>query len=286
MNRRFFVRQLSLGAMAMYASPLFAEAAKQRSLGLQLYTVRDAVAKDLEGTLTKLANLGFGKLEIFGYNGSFFGKSAKDFKKILDNTGFSVISSHHTSGLKMKGKGTLTDGWDKAIEDIHTLGAKYMVCAYLFPNERTDDIYKSLPDLLNKSGEATKKSGIQFGYHNHDFEFDKFGDSTAFDFLIQNTSSDLVKIELDLYWINKAGQDPIKYFDKYPGRFELWHVKDMAPGNKEITEIGHGTIDFDRIFAARKKAGMKYWFVEQDISKGDMFESLKFSTQTLAKKNY
>lgn len=286
MNRRLFVRQLSLGAMAMYASPLFAEAVKQRNLGLQLYTVRDAVAKDLDGTLKKLANLGFGKLEIFGYNGTFFGRSAKEFKKILDDNGFSVISSHHTSGLMMKGKGTLTDGWDKAIEDIHTLGGKYMVCAYLFPNERTNEIYKSLPDLLNKSGEATKKAGIQFAYHNHDFEFEPYGDSTAMDFLIQNTNSDLVKMEMDLYWISRAGKDPIQYFDKYPGRFELWHVKDMAPGSKDITEIGNGTIDFDRLFAAKKKAGMKYWFVEQDSSTRDMFESLKISTQTLAKKKY
>ena len=144
----------------------------------------------------------------------------------------------------MKGKGTLTDGWDKAIEDIHTLGAEYMICSFLFPKERTPEIYKTLPELLNKSGEKTKAAGIQFGYHNHDFEFEKLDDTLVYDFLINNTSSDLVKMEMDLYWISKAGQDPLAYFDKYPGRFPLWHVKDMEAGTKGITEVGNGTDRF------------------------------------------
>jgi sugar phosphate isomerase/epimerase len=186
----------------------------------------------------------------------------------------------------MKAKGTLTDGWEKAIEDNHTIGAEYMVCAYLFPNERTTEIYKSMPELLDKSGTATKAAGIQFAYHNHDFEFEPMGDSTVLDYFLTNTSKDLVKMEMDLYWISKTGHDPVKYFEKYPKRFPLWHVKDMAPGTKEITEVGNGTIDFDRIFAAKKKAGLKHWFVEQDTSKGDIFESITTSRDYLAKKKY
>jgi len=286
MKRRHFIQNLSLGAAALYANKLLNSVVFTDSLALQLYTVREAVSKDLEGTLERLAGLGYKQLELFGYNGTFFGKTAKEFKSILNKNGISVISSHHTTGMAMKGKGTLTDGWDKAIEDIHELGGQYMVCAFLFPNERTPENYKALPDLLEKSGKATKAAGIQFAYHNHDFEFEKFEDTTAFDFLASKTSADLVKLELDLYWASKAGQDPVKLFEKYPGRFPLWHVHDMEAGTKNITEIGNGTIDFDRIFAAREKAGLKHWFVEQDTSKRDMFESLKISKDYLAKKNY
>jgi len=275
-----------MGAAALYANKLFTGFGDSKSLAVQLYTVREPVAKNLEGALEQLAGLGYKSIELYGYNGTFFGKSLSEFKTILANTGIKVLSSHHTTGIATKSKGTLSDGWDKAIEDIHALGAEYMVCAYLMPNERTPEIYKSLPAMFEKAATATKAAGIQFAYHNHDFEFEKLDDTLVYDFLIKNTSADLVKMEMDLYWISKAGYDPVQYFDKYPGRFHMWHVKDMEAGTKAITEVGNGTIDFDRIFAARKKAGLKYWFVEQDTSKIDKFESLKISRDYLAKKNY
>ena len=286
MKRRHFIQNLSLGAAGLYMSPLLADQFKKKSLNVQLYTVRDAVSKNLEGTLERLAGLGYKNIELYGYNGTFFGKTASEFKTILGNTGIKVLSSHHTTGIAMKGKGTLSDGWDKAVEDIHAIGAEYMVCAFLFPNERTPEIYKSLPVMFEKAATSTKAAGIQFAYHNHDFEFEKLDDTLVYDFLLKNTPGDLVKMEMDLYWISKAGQDPVAYFEKYPGRFAMWHVKDMEAGTKAITEVGNGTIDFDRIFKARKKAGLKYWFVEQDTSKRDMFESLTISRNNLAKKNY
>jgi sugar phosphate isomerase/epimerase len=286
MKRKHFIQNLSFGAAGLYMSPLLADQFKKKSLNVQLYTVRDAVSKNLEGTLERLAGLGYKNIELYGYNGTFFGKTASEFKTILGNTGIKVLSSHHTTGIAMKGKGTLSDGWDKAIEDVHALGAEYMVCAYLMPNERTPEIYKSLPAMFEKAATATKTAGIQFAYHNHDFEFEKLDDTLVYDFLLKNTPGDLVKMEMDLYWISKAGQDPVAYFEKYPGRFAMWHVKDMEAGTKAITEVGNGTIDFDRIFKVRKKAGLKYWFVEQDTSKRDMFESLTISRDYLAKKNY
>ena len=286
MKRRNFIQNISMGAAALYANKLFTGLGDSKSLAVQLYTVREAVAKNLEAALEQLAGLGYKNIELFGYNGTFFGKTTSEFKTILANTGIKVLSSHHTTGVGMKGKGTLTDGWDKAIEDIHALGAEYMVCAFLFPNERTPEIYKSLPAMFEKAASATKAAGIQFAYHNHDFEFEKLDDTLVYDFLLKNTSPDLVKMEMDLYWISKAGYDPVQYFEKYPGRFHMWHVKDMEAETKAITEVGNGTIDFDRIFAARKKAGLKHWFVEQDTSKRDKFESLKISRDYLAKKNY
>lgn len=286
MKRRQFLQNISIGAAALYTSNIFANTTASKSLGVQLYSVRDAVAKNLEAALERLAGLGYNNLEIYGYNGTFFGKTPAEFKSILSKTGLQVISSHHTTGFAMKSKGTLTDGWEKAVEDLHAIDAKYMACSFLFPNERTVENYTVLPALLDKCGKTSKNAGIQFAYHNHDFEFEKFGDTTVYDHLINNTSSDLVKLEMDLYWTVKAGQDPVAYFDKYPGRFELWHVKDMEAGTRDITQVGSGTIDFDRIFAARKKAGLKHWFIEQDSSKLDMFESLKMSKEYVTKKNY
>lgn len=287
MKRRQFIHQVSFSAAAIYAGKFLPDAKKTKSLAVQLYTVRESVSKNLEGTLEKLAGLGYKNLELYGYNGSFFGKTPTEFNTILKNTGMKVISSHHTSGIAMKGKGTLTEGWEKAVEDVNAVGAKYMVCAFLFPNERTEDHYKALPAMFEKAGSATKSAGIQFAYHNHDFEFQqKVGDELAMDYIIKNTAADLVKIELDLYWISKAGFDPVAYFEKYPGRFPLWHVKDMEAGTKAITEVGNGTVDFDKIFAAKKKAGMKYWFVEQDTSKRDMFDSLTISRDYVVKKKY
>lgn len=286
MQRRIFLQSLAIGAATFAAGDVFAEAKKARKYGLQLYSVRQAVGKDLDKALEQLASIGYNKLEIYGYDGKFFGRTVQEFKGILDKHGMKVVSSHHTAGLAMKGKGTLSEGWDQAIADMHTLGAEYMVCAFLFPNERTPENYGKLPDMMNKAGEKTKAAGIQFAYHNHDFEFEKYGDTTLMDHLITKTSPDLMKVELDLYWISKTGNDPVAYFEKYPGRFPLWHVKDMEKGTKGITELGNGEINFDRIFAARKKAGLKHWFVEQDVSKGDMFESLKTSHKYLDGKKY
>ncbi len=286
MKRRQFVKDLGLTAAGLYAGNLLAAGEKSKMLAVQLYSVRDAVAKDLEGTLNRLVALGYNEIELYGYNGTFFGKTTEQFKTILKKTGVRVISSHHISGLGVKAKGSLSDGWEQAVADLHEVGAKYMACSYLFPAERTKETYASLPDLLNKSGETASKAQIQFAYHNHDFEFEKYNDTLVYDYLINNTSPTLVKMELDLYWISKAGQDPLAYFSKYPGRFPLWHVKDMAAGSGDITEVGHGTIDFDKIFAARKQAGLEKWFVEQDTSKQDIFDSLKFSHDYLVKKKF
>lgn len=285
MKRSQFIQSVALGALSVGLGDVFAQSKKSKNFAMQLFSVRDAVAKDLEGTLRKLRSIGYNQLEIYGYNGTFFGKTPKEFKTILANTDMKVISSHHVSGYGMKMKGSLQDNWKQTVEDLAAIDAKYMGCSYLFPNERTNEIYTALPDLLNSCGEVAKGSGIQFIYHNHDFEFEKFGDTLAYDHLLNKTDANLVKMELDLYWICKAGKDPLAYFDKYPGRFPLWHVKDMSAAG-EITEVGNGTIDFAKIFAARKKAGLKHWFVEQDISKGDIFESLKSSHKFLSSQKY
>lgn len=277
MNRKDFIALSSLGFLGLYACGTSNLMNNRKPLAIQLYTIRDAVAENLEKSLERLAGLGFKQLEIYGYDGKFFGKTRKEFQSILKNTGLEVISSHHTTGVIHNSKGTLLNDWEKSVEDLHFIGSEYMVCSYLFEEERTLEYYKKLPELLNKSGETTNKAEIAFAYHNHDFEFEKFDDKTVYDFILDNTDSDLVNMELDLYWISKAGFNPLTYFEKYPKRFPLWHVKDMKAGKKDFTEVGNGTIDFKTIFEAKEIAGLKYWFLEQDSSDKDIFESVEIS---------
>ncbi|GAB0157166.1 sugar phosphate isomerase/epimerase [Chryseobacterium sp. Alg-005] len=287
MHRKDFITLSSLGFLGLYSCGISGIAHRKKPLAIQLYTIRDAISQDPEKALEKLADLGYKQLEIYGYNGTFFGKSRSEFQAILKNTGLQVISSHHTTGIMDKSPGTLLNNWEKSVEDLHYIGAEYMVCSYLFPEERTVDHYKKLPELLEKSGEITKKAGIQMAYHNHDFEFEKWDDKgNIYDFILKNSSSEMVKMELDLYWISKAGLDPLSYFEKHPGRFPLWHVKDMQKDSKDFTEIGNGTIDFKRIFKTRKKAGLKYWFVEQDSSDKDIFESIKISRDYIQRNHF
>lgn len=286
MQRKDFLKLSSLGFLGLYACGISKPAAK-KPFAIQLYTIRDAVSDDLEKALEQLAALGFTELEIYGYNGTFFGKSRTEFQTILQQTGLKVISSHHTTGMLHKDEGTLLYGWEKSVEDLHFISSEYMVCSYLFPEERTLENYKKLPELFQKSGEITQKAKIQLAYHNHDFEFERLEDhKTIYDFILENTSSDLVKMELDLYWISKAGLDPLAYFEKYPGRFPLWHVKDMKAGTKNFTETGNGTINFKRIFNAREKAGLKHWFLEQDSSDKNIFESIRISKKYILENSF
>lgn len=287
MQRKDFIKLSSLGFLGLYSCGISQFKYNKKTLAIQLYTVRDAVSENLEKALERLVNLGFTELEIYGYNGTFFGKTRSEFQTILKNVGLKAISSHHTTGILHNEQGTLLKNWEKSVEDLHFIGSEYMVCSYLFPEERTIENYKRLPELLNKSGEITKKSGIQFAYHNHDFEFEKFDESkNIYDFILENTSSDLVKMELDLYWISKAGLDPLIYFERYPKRFPLWHVKDMKSETKDFAEIGNGTIDFKRIFEAKEKAGLEHWFLEQDSSDKEMFENIKISKKYISENDF
>lgn len=277
MNRKDFLTLSSLGFLGVSCGVSGINHSK-KNLGIQLYTVRNAISKNLEQTLEKLAVLGFKSLEIYGYDGTFFGKTKSEFQTILKNTGLQVISSHHRTGITDKENGTLLHNWEKTLDDLNFIGSKYAVCSYLPEAERTIENYRKLPEVLETAGRVSKQKGIQLAYHNHDFEFLEMDENNNYyDFILQKTSPDLVKMELDLYWISKAGLDPLIYFEKHPGRFPLWHVKDMEKDTGNFSEIGNGTIDFKRIFEARKKAGLKHWFVEQDSSDRDIFESILMS---------
>lgn len=286
MNRKDFLALSTLGFLGISCGISKPNHGLQ-NLAIQLYTVRHAISKDLEQTFARLAELGFTEFEIYGYNGTFFGKTAKEFSQILKNNGLKVISSHHRTGMTDYENGTLLKNWEQTLEDLNFIGAKYAVCSYLPEAERTTESYLKLPEVLENAGRISKQNGIQLAYHNHDFEFLKMDEKRNFyDFILENTSSDLVKMELDLYWISKARLDPLVYFEKYPKRFPLWHVKDMKAVTKDFAEIGNGTIDFKRIFEAQEKAGREHWFLEQDSSDKDIFESILISKNYISKNKY
>lgn len=287
MQRRTFVKSMMASTATLPVSSSLFAGPKKETLGAQLWTIREYLKKDLTGSLGKLAKLGYNEIEIFGYDGTYWGKSPKEFSKICEDLGLKIISAHYETGRIDKAKGTLVNGWDKAVEDAAQMNIPYMVCAWLFKEERTSiDLYKSLADMLNKAGQACSKYNIQFGYHSHNFEFPPIDGIIPYDLILENTDKELVKMEADLFWITKAGVDPVAYFKKHPGRFPLWHVKDMERGSEQFAEVGHGVINFDRIFAERNTAGLKHWFVEQDQTSREPFESLAMSRDYILKKKY
>jgi sugar phosphate isomerase/epimerase len=282
-TRRFMIKTLAgYTAGALVMNNVLAAAKKSpHAIGLQLYTLRNEIGKDAPGTLKKVAELGFKEVENFGYNSKFFGMDANTYKGTLTSLGLTAPSGHYMYGNfgNKQIPGTILTGWDKAVEDAALLGQKYMVVAYLMPDERKSlDDYKKIAADLNKAGETCKKAGIQLCYHNHDFEFQAMDGTLPFDILMNQTDSNLVKTELDLYWAVKANHQPLDLFKKFPKRIALWHVKDMDNTEKKFfTEVGSGTIDFKAIFKAHKDSGMKHFFVEQDQCPGSPFVSIEKS---------
>jgi len=280
-SRKTFLKLSALALAAPLASRLDAFAKPPKVVGLQLYTLRDQLAKDLEGTLRKVADIGYKEVELFGYSdGKFFGKTAAEFASLLKGVGLVPVSGHYLAGIAMpQMKGTLTNDWQRAVDDAAAMGVKYMNCAFLFPNERkTLDDYRRHAELFNKSAEVTRKAGIRFGYHNHDFEFQKLDGQEPYDILLKQTDKSLVHMELDLYWTAFAGKDPVELFKQNPGRFPLWHLKDMEKSeSRTFAEVGTGSIDFQRILNAGKTAGLKHFFVEQDVCKRPPLEAVQIS---------
>lgn len=277
-NRRNFLKTTAAFAAASMILPLGAFTQEKKTIGLQLYSVRDKLQKDLKGTLEKLAKIGYNSLEAAGYNatdGTFYGMAAKPFIDLVNGLGMTLNSSHTGFELDMA---------EKVIAATAATGAKYIIYPFLAEKFRTNlDGWKVTAEKFNKMGEIAKKNGIRFGYHNHAFEFEKKDGQLPFDLLLTQTDPSLVTFEMDLYWVTRGGYNPLDLFKKYPGRFELWHVKDMVKTDDMFfAPVGTGRIDFASIFAEKKTAGMKYFFVEQDSFKDmDPLESVEISYKYL-----
>lgn len=235
------------------AAALESPAGRLGPIGVQLYTLRSILPRDFEGTLAALREIGYREVEFAGYHG----RSVKQVRSALDRAGLSAPASHVPFEA-------LRDEPNRVLDEAEAVGHKYLVVAWLAEADR-----QSVPALVrtaaafNRIGEQVSERGLHFAYHNHDFEFVRVGGRVPFDLLLDDTVSDLVSFEMDLFWVAKGGADPLAYFEQYPGRFPLVHVKDMAAGQK-MTEVGKGNIDWGRIFAKRKLAGIEHYFVEHD----------------------
>lgn len=274
MNRRLFINRLTLaaaGGLSLYNSNAFARAARKRKLsriGMQLYTVRRELEKDFEGTLRKVAALGYKEVEFAGY----FGHKPAEVKSLLKRLKLDAPAAHLPYA-------ELRDDLRPSLDAAQAIGHKYLLLAWTPPEERrTLEQYRRLADLCNEVGARTRREGIQFAYHNHDFEFAPLEGKVPYDLMLERMDAQLVKLEMDLYWTVKGGAKPAEYFERWPGRFPLLHVKDMdATPRRFFADVGRGVIDFKSIFAQSHKAGVRHYFVENDEPAGSPFDSLRVS---------
>jgi sugar phosphate isomerase/epimerase len=283
-TRRDFIRQSSLLTASLLISKENFFAGSQK-IGLQLYTLRNEMGKDAKGTLAKVAAQGYKTVETFGYGDrKWFGMNAAELRATLTANGLSTPSGHTFPGSIFLQSGW-EEKWKPAVEDAKAVGQAFIVIPWLEEQYRKDaDNFKKIAAALNKAGEHCKKAGIKLAYHNHDFEFAPIGDKTGYEILLKESDPKLVFFEMDIYWVSKAGQDPLALFAQYPGRFAMWHVKDMDnTPKKNFTEVGSGVINFKKIFTYAKQSGMKYFFVEQDMCPGEPLESTAKSIAYLKK---
>lgn len=277
-TRRDFIKR---SGMALVATSLLPHAVldftKAHKIGLQLYSLRDFIGKDVPGTIKKLGELGIQEVETYGYSAQnqFWGHSIADFNKMLKGAGITTPSGHYGVDSFLK-KGGSTDEIKFNIDAASELGQEYLIAPAMGGDLRKNaDDYKRLGDKFNEAGELCKASGLKFAYHNHAFEFDDMGGKSGLEILLENIDKKLVTFEMDIYWVVRGGYDPVEMMKKYPKRFELWHVKDMSKTNHEHnTEIGSGTIDYKEIFDNRNTSGVKHLIIEQENFDMDPYKSL------------
>ena len=264
--------------------------------GLQLFTFFNEIDNDVEGTLKKIAGVGYKNIEsAFSKKGGYYGMKPKEFSAVLKDLGMSW-KSHHVLGAPFKlppgsklptgpdGKPitipamkNLRDNMQQLVDEAADGSVEYLVCAST-PITTMDDVKASV-EVLNKTDEACKKAGITFAYHNHHAEFATVEGQIPYEIFLSQTT---MKMELDLAWATKGGKDPVELFKKHPGRFPLWHVKDLDATRENVLPVGEGTIDYKSIFKAAKKVGMKYFFIEHDMPK-DALASITSSYNYLSK---
>ena len=278
-NRRTFIGTSAAAGIAAAGWPVWAVDPEHRieRIGLQLYTVRRAMKRHFDGTLAKVAATGYKEVEFAGY----FHRSPTEIRALLDKNGLAAPSCHVDYRVVEK-------KWPETLEAAKIIGHNYIICPWIDEKQRAKPGgWKRAADLFNKAGEAAQKEGIQFGYHNHSFEFEptgSLGGKLPYDFLLEETDPKLVTMEMDLCWISVAGKDPLAYFEKYPGRFPLVHIKDWVKDsthssgykgamgqtvkyNGRMADVGQGSVDWKRIFAQSGEAGIKHYFVENDEPK-------------------
>jgi sugar phosphate isomerase/epimerase len=276
-TRRDFLKAsggLALGALVL---PNLAKAEKIKNVGIQLYSVRKEMLADAVGTLKELAKIGYKDLESArSEKGNYYGLQPKEIKKIASDLGMTLRSGHvHVD-----------KDFQRSIDGAAEAGQAYLVCSSLPSKGQTLDNYKKVAETFTKAAEDCKKSNIIFGYHNHEYEFEKENGKVLYDALLENTDPKLVTMELDLGWVVASGNDPLAYFSKYPGRFALWHLKDMDMSKKQSTEFGKGQVKVADMLKNAKKSGVKHIFVEQEEYASTALESMKYDFDFLKNLDY
>jgi sugar phosphate isomerase/epimerase len=247
----------------------------KKDIYIQLYSVRDDIKADYTGTIAAVAEMGYTGVEAAGYNdGKFYDMSPADFKKSIEDAGMTVLSSHAGRPLADPAADTNWEEtwawWDTAIQAHKEAGMKYLVVAWI-PTPKTLVDLQAYCDYFNQIGEKCNAAGIRFGYHNHNFEFTEIEGEMMYDYMINNTDPDKVFYQMDVYWVGQGGQDPVAYMNKYPGRFEILHIKDEL-------EIGKsGQVDFEAIYNNAEVAGAKYMVVEVERYTGTPLDGVKES---------
>ncbi|HEY2825933.1 MAG TPA: sugar phosphate isomerase/epimerase [Gemmatimonadales bacterium] len=265
MNRRTFVGSLGavgVGLASRRSLLSLTPPATLDAIGVQLYTVRTAMRQDFDGTLARVAAIGYTKVEFAGY----FNRTPEQVKAALAAHRLVAPSTHMQPDV-------LEKNWEETIAAAHTMGHQYITMAWIDESRRkTIDDWHRIADLFNRSAETAKKAGMGFAYHNHNYEFVPLDGQLPYDILTANTDPQTVNLEIDLYWIASKGIDPLTYIKRYPGRVRMLHAKDMDAAGKMV-DVGSGTFDFKRVFAARREAGLEHVFVEHD-EPADAFQSI------------
>jgi sugar phosphate isomerase/epimerase len=285
-HRRDFVKQAGLLAATAYVQPAWVlAAAPAYKAGLQLYSLRDYLGQDVKGVLAKVAQAGYQQVETYGYSPEkhFWGLTPTDFKAVLAANGLTTPSGHYDLGdyLRTGDEALLAP----AIAAANACGQQYLIVPYLDEQLRaTPTDFRALAAKLNKAGARCKAAGLRLGYHNHDFEFKPLGGTTLYEVLLQETDPALVAFELDIYWVVRAGQDPAQLIKAHPGRFPLWHIKDMDKANPDLnTEVGSGSIDYRRMMAYAGMAALKYPIMEQENFVLNAYQSIAQSAAYMRK---
>ncbi len=276
-NRRNFVKSgigIGLASVAGFEGILGTVAAPRKitNYGVNLYTVRHLIKEDMPRTMAQIAEVGYTEVEGLIY----VGPTVKEFKKALDQNGLNCVS-RHMDPIQLE-----TETLKQFIEDAHTIGQKYLIMGWIPPEGRERlDQYKELIEKLNVASVMCKEAGIQFGYHHHDFEFVELEGVVPFDLILSQTDPELMKIEMDFYWMAFARQDPFDLFDRYPGRFPMCHLKDIDD-NDWFADVGKGNIDFERHLSRVEHAGFEHFFVEHD-EPTDPLATLRYGLESVKK---
>jgi sugar phosphate isomerase/epimerase len=265
MTRRRFLRDAAVGSAAALVPFQQPQAYK---MGLQLFTMRAAMSKDAAGTLKRIASLGYEEVETYGFDPQgmgYYGMPVRTFAQLLRDNNLTAPSGHYDlNRFVSTSEDDLKRYMDRCIEGAHALGQKYVTWPFLDPESRTLDGFRTVARRLNLIGQQAKAAKLLVAYHHHDFEFVDHNGQIGYDIVTKETDPALVKLQMDLYWIARASPvSATEWFKRQPGRFVMWHVKDMHKTSRDYTELGNGTVDFPAIFPHARLAGLQHYFVEQ-----------------------